>query len=484
MANRLLLAAKATLCNELRLLLRDPFCIAMLVCFSVGLAWASWTSLRTWREFAAEQRELQVDARKQWLSQPTDNAHMATHVGQTVYKPVSPLAAFDPGALSEYGSSIFVQSHYQSPAENPPTWDNVDLIQNEAYSPAVLLELFGPLLIVVLGTATIAREKEGETLSILLTTGSRWSSIATGKGLAVVLTVFVVAIPGLALLVLPWFDKSQLLPLLDLIIRGAVLFIVLAAYFAGWFGLTIFVASKSNTVSGSFSVLVALWSIVALVMPRIAGDVASFASPLPTEAEIRLEKENAVHDSNQASAERALANRALEESLLAEFKVDKIEDLPIDLAGARMIEEEATTNRLYDEIEQRVTEAKNRQNEIIGRFQFASPYIAIRAISSSMAATDRTHHFDFLDDAENYRRKYVKELNTLEMKRKKPGSIPEQRRQFWAQVSEFQPRFVSSSLSLSRCLAAMLCVSVWAILAVVASLYACPESAETELVEL
>jgi ABC-2 type transport system permease protein len=161
--------------------------------------------------------------------------------------------------------------------------------------------------------------------------------------------------------------------------------------------------------------------------------------------------------------------------LLAEFKVDKIEDLPIDIAGARMIEQEATTNELYDEIEQHVADAKNRQNEIVSRFRFASPYMAIRAISASLAATDRAHHFDFVNDAENYRRQYVKELNTSEMKRKKPGSTPEARREFWAQVSEFQPRFVSSGLDLRRCSLAMCCVAVWSIVAVVASVYACPK---------
>ena len=475
MMHRMFLTTRATFCNEIRLLLRDRFCIVLLACFSIGLAWASWTSHGSWREFANQQVELQSESREAWLSQTTANAHMATHVGQTVYKPVSPLASFDPGAISEFGSSIFVQSHTQSVAKNPPTWDDVDLIQNEAYSPAVLLELFGPLLVIVLGIASIAREKEGGTLSVLLTTGSRWSAIASGKGLAVMLTLFVVAAPGLVLVFLPWFGSGRLFLPLDLFIRESALLVMLAVYFAGWFGLTIFVASRSNSISGSFSVLIALWSILALVMPRIAGDVANFASPLPTNAEVRLEKEHAVHDSNQASTERAKATKALEEKLLAEFKVEKIEDLPIDMAGARMIQQEETTNQLYDEIERRVTDAKNRQNEIIGGFQFASPYMAIRAVSTSFAATDRKHHFDFLKNAENYRRQYVKELNTSEMKRNKPGSTPEARREFWAQVSEFQPRFVASAADLRRCMAAMCCVMIWGIVAIVAALNACPK---------
>jgi len=384
MTHRMLLTTRATFFNELRLLLRDPFCLALLACFSAGLAWASWGSYRHWHAFSIQQSELQSDAREQWLSQSTANAHMATHVGQTVYKPISPLAGFDPGAVSEFGSAIFVQSHHQSSAKNPPTYDEVDLLQNETYSPAVLLSLFGPLLIIVLGIASIAREKEGGTLSILLTTGSPWSAIVTGKGLAVLCAVLLVAIPGLLPLATPWFESIRTINPIDLVIRQSAIVITLTAYYAGWFGLTIWVSSKSRSMSGSFSVLVALWSVIALVMPRIAGDVATFSSPLPTNAEIRHEKD-----------------RALEERLLEEFKVDKIEDLPIDLAGARMIAQEATTNQLYDDIDQRLTEAKDRQNRIISRFQFASPFMAMRTVSTSLAATDRTHHFDFVHDAEN-----------------------------------------------------------------------------------
>jgi len=475
MTYRILLTTRATFYNELRILLRDPFCLALLACFSAGLAWASWNSYVHWSNFSKQQSELQSDAREHWLSQPTANAHMATHVGQTVYKPISPLAGFDPGAVSEFGSAIFVQSHHQTSAKKPLTYDEVDLLQNETYSPAVLLELFGPLLIIVLGIASIAREKEGGTLSILLTTGSAWPAIAAGKGLATLLALLVVAMPGLLLLALPWFESDRLLAPLDLIVRESAMVITLFAYFAGWFGLTIWVSSKSSSMSGSFSILIALWSVVALVMPRIAGDVANFVSPLPTHAEIRFEKDNAVHDSNQSSVSKAKATRDFEEKLLKEFKVERIEDLPIDIDGARMIDQEITTNRLYDDIEKRVTDAKNRQNEINRGFQFVSPYMAMRTVSTSLAATNRTHHFDFLNDAEHYRRQYVKDLNTLEMKRSKPGSSPEQRRQFWALVTEFQPRFVSAFRDSSRCMSALICVGVWSLVAIVASLFACPK---------
>jgi len=63
----------------------------------------------------------------------------------------------------------------------------------------------------------------------------------------------------------------------------------------------------------------------------------------------------------------------------------------------------------------------------------------MRAVSSSLAATDRAHHFDFINSAENYRRQFVEDLNVAEMKKQKPGDSPDQRRQFWAQVTEFLP---------------------------------------------
>ena len=467
--------ARATFRKELRLLIRDPFCVALLVCFSIGLVWASWSSYRHWRGFAVEQTQRQATDREAWLSQSTENAHMATHSGQTVYKPISPLAGFDPGAVSDFGSTIFLQSHHQSAAKNNPRQDEINLLQNEAYSPAVLLALIGPLLIIVLGSASIAREKEGGTLSILLTTGASWLAIVIGKGLAVLLVLFVVAIPGLMLLALPWFESDRLFPSLDLLAREAVIVFVFTAYCIGWFGATVAISSNSSSMTGGFSILIALWSIISLVMPRIAGDVATLVSPLPTNASVRLEKEIAVHDANQSSAERAKASSALEARLLEEFQVERIEDLPIDMAGAQMIDQEANANRLYDKIQERVTQAKNRQNELIGGFQFASPYMAMRAVSSCLAATDRTHHFDFINSAENYRRQFVEDLNVAEMKKQKPGDSPDQRRQFWDQVAEFLPNFVSVLEDVKRSLIAMICIGVWAAVAAMAAFYAPPK---------
>lgn len=475
MTHRILSATCATLYNELRLLLRDPFCVVLLACFSVGLAWASWNSYSVWREFAIRQSELQAAAREAWLSQSTANAHMATHVGQKVYKPISPLTGFDPGAVSDFGSTIFLQSHYQSAATSDPRPDEIDLLQNEAYSPAVLLELIGPLLIIVLGNASIAREREGGTLSILLTTGSSWPAIIIGKGSAVLLALFIVATPALLLFAIPWFERNPLLNSLDLLIREAVILVTLTAYYVGWLGVTMLVSSKSTSTIGSFSVLIALWSVFALVMPRVSGDVATFVAPLPTNAEVRLEKENAVHDANQSSVERAKANKALEARLLEEFQVERIEDLPIDMAGARMIDQEATTNRLYDEIDKQVTQATNRQNELMDGFQFVSPFLAMRAVSTSLSATDRTHHFDFVNAAENYRRRFVEDLNRAEMKKQNPGSSPEERRQFWARVPEFHPYFIPAIEDVKRSMIALICIIVWAVAMGVAALYATPQ---------
>lgn len=464
----------ATFQNELRLLARDRFCVCLLVCFSLGLAWSSWTSYSQWRNFAIEQSERQVESREAWLSQSTVNAHMATHVGQTVYKPISPLTGFDPGAVSDFGSSVFLQSHHQSAAASKPKPDQIDLLQNEVYSPAVLLALIGPFLIIVLGNASIARDREGGTLSILLTTGSSWPAVVIGKGLAVLLALLIVAVPGLLLFAIPWFESNSFLHSLDLLVREIVILSGVAAYFIGWLGLTILVSTKSGSAAGSFSVLIALWSVFSLVMPRVAADVATLDSPLPTNAEIRLEKEHAVHDANQSSVERAKANKALEKRLLEEFQVERIEDLPIDMAGARMIDQEEYTNRIYDEVEERVTQATNRQNELMDGFQFASPYLAMRAVSASSSATDRTHHFDFMNSAEEYRRQFVEHLNRSEMKKQSPGTSPEERRQFWAQVPEFLPEFVPATEDVKRSMAALICLAVWAVVMGAAALYVSP----------
>ena len=338
-----------------------------------------------------------------------------------------------------------------------------------------MLAIIGPLLIIILGSASIAREKEGGTLSILLTTGASWPAIIAGKSIAILLTLFIVATPGLLLFAIPWFERHPFMHPSELIARETVILVMMAAYYIGWLGLTMLVASKANSSMSSFSVLIALWSVVVLVIPRVSGDVATFVSPLPTQAEIRLEKENAVHEANQSSIEIAKANKALEAKLLEEFQVDRIEDLPIDMAGAQMIDQETITNRIYDEIDERVTQATHRQNSVMDGFQLASPFLAMRAISTSLSATDRGHHIDFVNAAENYRRQFVKELNLAEMQNQTPGNSAEERRDFWAQISAFLPNFVSSLEAVKRSKIAVICIFVWALAMGIAAFLAPPQ---------
>ena len=479
MARRSILATYASFANELRLLRRDPYCGAILLFFSFGLAWSSWTSYQTWRHVRVQQEQLQSAAREAWLSQTTANAHMATHVGQTVYKPVAPLTGFDPGAVASYGSQLLLKSHLQHVATNIRRYDEIDLLQNESYSPSVLLELIGPLLIISLGHVSVAREKEGGTLTMLLATGSSWSSIVIGKSLAILLAIYVVATPSFLLLMRVWWDSHDELDAHDLLAREVAIFITLTAYYVGWLGLAIVISSLWKSSIGSFSLLIALWSIVGLVAPRLSAEIATLISPIPTNADVRRAKEEALHQASQSSVEKAKANKALETRLMKEYGVERPEDLPIDIAGARMLEQELNTNRSYDAVDRQIKRLADRQDEVVGWLQLVSPYLAMRSSSASLSATSRLHHFDFLMAAENYRRQFVEEMNLAEMSKQKPGTSPGERRQFWSRVPAFAPRTVTIWEDLKRSMVATICIFVWGTMMSVAAFLVVPQVTRT-----
>lgn len=469
----------AAFAHEIRLLRRDRFCVGMLVLFMLLLAASGLNSYLKWREFGDNQVRLQAATREEWLSQPTVNAHMATHVGQTVYKPISSLTVFDPGAVPYCGSRLFLQSHQQSAATEPPQRDELNLLQNESYSPAVLLQQVGPLLIIILGHASIAREKEGGTLAMLLTTGTRWHFLVVGKCLAVLLAMTVVVAPALFLLAMLLADSGSLLESRDLMMREAAILIAVAIYYFGWLSLAIAVSSRCNSTIGGFSLLVAIWAILVLVTPRIAADAAGILSPLPTPAALRQAKENAVREANQSSVAKAKANKQLEARLLKQFGVQRVEDLPVDIAGARMIELEAKSNRIYDDLDVKASQIANRQDEIVELFQYASPYLAVRNVSASFSATDRAHHGDFLAEAESYRRQFVQEMNLAEMRKQKPGKSSSERREFWARVPDFSPQKITAATDLSRSWTSILCLIVWSALMGVFALVSHPRTPRT-----
>ena len=121
---------------------------------------------------------------RQWVEQPERHPHRVIHYGFLVFREQAPLEFFDPGVSDYAGTSLYLEGHRQNTANFGEARHATGMSRFGRLTPASVLALLLPLLVVVAGFAAVSGEREGGTLGVLLTQGATPAQILAGKVLA------------------------------------------------------------------------------------------------------------------------------------------------------------------------------------------------------------------------------------------------------------------------------------------------------------
>jgi ABC-2 type transport system permease protein len=100
---------------------------------------------------------------------------------------------------------------------------------------------------------------------------------------------------------------------------------------------------------------------------------------------------------------------------LAEYDVEKVEDLPFNYRGLVALRGEEADTEILKQFAQERMELELEQKSISDSFALLSPVVAIRSYSMALAGTALQDHHHFLRAAENYRYNMVQTFNRLQM---------------------------------------------------------------------
>ncbi|HWL08281.1 MAG TPA: DUF3526 domain-containing protein [Planctomicrobium sp.] len=434
--------------NELRQWSRHRWLLVALLLFLLLETMVCWRTFQEFREQRLSLRDQQQSAREAWLSQTTTNAHMATHRGTTLFKVPSPLACFDPGVDPALGTSLHIEAHRPGETTPPPTDAQISLLKFEASTPAVLMQMVFPLIVILLSHTGISREREQGTQRLIQSLGMRWPTWICGKLLAIgtVNTVALLPVAGVFVVAALLPDFRSEMRFSNQIVRSSAIVGTLWLYLLGWGALSLGISARASSSRAALILLLLLWSGWTVILPRIALDVAQSQVPLPASEDIRDRQRKVLGQSDAGSSELKRRLDALQQRLLKEHGVERLRDLPVSFAGAKMMEIEKYTDEQFERIQADVNTRFARQDRIVEWFEFFSPYLAIRAVSMAFSGTDRRHHEAFLGAAEEYRRNLVRTMNLADMQNRQPGNSPEEKRAFWGQVPPFQYVFPEGAL--------------------------------------
>ncbi|MEG3086740.1 DUF3526 domain-containing protein [Sphingomonas sp. PB4P5] len=407
--------------QQWRLLVRDRrlavlgLALVLVLCTAAMTAAALHGTRETERQ-AAQTQEAQV-----WAMQGQANPHGAAHFGRYLFKPLSPLAVIDPGLLPQLGTALRLEAHANNPASDRAIDGGTTLDRFARLSPATMLQVLAPLLIILAGFAAFSGERARGLLRQELAAGVAPTTLMAGRlaGLAVTV-LLLLAIATMASLGALWLAggvAGQLVPLLWMMLGYALYLFAFAA-------LTLAASAAFVSARTSLVVMLAFWALATLFVPRIAPSIAEATVPTLSgpafEASVAREVREGPsgHDPRDARLER------LRQDAMRRYGVSRIEALPIDFNGIALFHGEALASAIYRRHFAALYDGYDRQAAVQRAFAVLSPYQAVRPWSAALAQSDQHAHRRFLEQADGYRYDLVQQLNRALIHRPLGGKGP------------------------------------------------------------
>ena len=396
--------------EEWRQWLRSRLVVISLAVFTLLLLFTTALTMIDAQEARHERLHLQEQSEETFLSQPDRHPHRMVHYGHYVFRAPPPLAMFDPGVDTVTGQSMFLEGHRQNSAMFADARAEARTGGFGALSPAKIYHLFLPLLIIALGHAAVLREREARTLGPLLSQGISGPQLYGGKLLALTALIGVLSLPVL-------FSSIAATISGETLISGLTLYIGHLIYLFLWAALALLVSVMTRSRGLALGLLLAVWVLTVLVIPRIG--VTSASASLPTEGKILTDMRmnddiRKLGDGHNASDP---AFTKLKADTLAKYGVDKVDDLPVNYRGVVASASEEKLTKTLNEYAEKRMEREHAQAAHLSAYSWISPYLAISGASRNLAGTDLATHHRFLREAEALRYNFVQGLNKVHVEK-------------------------------------------------------------------
>ena len=394
--------------EEWRRLRRERAARLALAVVLVLWAMSAFTAWDQQRDVDADRSRRQAQVDHEFEAQPDRHPHRMVHYGHFVFRPIHPLAAFDPGVEAYTGHTLYLEGHRQNSANFGDVRQSSLLLRFGQLTPAFVLQLLAPLVLIFLGHAAVARERESGTLRLLLSQGVRPWQIVLGKLLGMVGVAAVLLVPALAGLALVALAGSVPAGLAGMLAAGYVLWILI------WAAGIAAVSALCARAQTALAALLVVWAASVVALPRVTAELAAATLPLPTrfETDIAIARDLAkIGDSHDPDDPYFNDFR---KQVLAQYGVSKVEDLPVNYKGLVGMEGERLTAGLFEQYANASFDRQQAQLRLVDRWVVLSPVIALQRLSTAISGTDLHSYRRFVEAAERHRYHFVQALNRLQ----------------------------------------------------------------------
>ena len=431
-----------------RRLLLMAVLVTLLALAAVATAWVQITA------YEADRRAVAAQDRQTWDGQGVRNPHSAAHFGFWAMRPLGPMALLDPGITPHAGAMVWMEAHNRNPAQARPVDDLATGLDLGSFSAAWVLQLLMPLLIFVIGAGMVAREREAGTLRLMLASGAALPRLLPAKAGALGRIALLLAVPLLAAAA----AAVLLAGVPDLAALGLWL-LVHGLWFALLVMVTVIVSALCRTAAQARLLLVGLWLVAALLVPRAGAGLAGVLAPAPDPVAFAQGIEAQMKSGHDAFGKDA---KAFEAEVMARYKVSRLEDLPVNIDGLRLEAAEQHGNAVFDRAWGELAATYDRQRQIMRLAGLISPLVPLQNISMALAGTDGAQQMAFQSQAEAHRRRIITALN-MDMANKAGAAGFDYKADdgLWKAIPDFRFRTLPLSATLPAILPDLVLLALW-----------------------
>ncbi|MDP2228581.1 MAG: ABC transporter permease subunit [Moraxellaceae bacterium] len=438
--------------------------IVMLLLGLTGLlaGWANYSDQQRNAMFAQEADQTT------FLDQGERNPHSAAHFGRMAYKPASPLAAFDPGAAPFMGQVIWLEAHQRNPAMFRPAADSLELGRLSNFSVAGILTVLLPLLVFLLGYSALAGERERGTLRQTLASGTSTGTLFIAKFIVIAGTGIALATVTIAASAIMALFSPVALSAADTLIRALGLTFFYTLYVLALTGFALLVSALCAQARTALLILLGIWAVSVMVMPRIGAGVAAQAHPISDGARVwaELRSEVSANRVNPDSPEYKAAEQfVISRALGRDVSLAEIATMDVNASGLRLEVTEVLDYAAINNFYANIYEKYAGQRDVRRWFALLSPAIALQHASSAFAGTDFVAHQHFSDIAEVQRNNIVRVMNEDLLLNGAGATTYLAGETFWEEVPDFSYEFPPVSLAWRSAAIDIMLLLLWGALA-------------------
>lgn len=451
--------------QEWATIFRSKIPLALFAVLLVVSLLATFTGWQYVSKFNHQQKDAHQQVHDQWMSQPNRHPHRVAHYGYMVFREKSPLSFFDFGLDSYVGNAVFLEAHRQNTVNMSEAGFSNGMLRFGELSMAMVLQLLVPLFIIFIGFQTVAGLKQNGVLKILLCQRASYLDILVGKAAGLTAVTWALFLP---LLLLSLLTGNLITGEIsgDTLLRIALLIILYAFYLLIITILVVTVSAISKSSKNALMVLVLIWMLFFIVIPKSAQTLGSSLHQAPDKIAFEQAIEEDVSRQGDSHNPDDPHFAGLKISTLKKYGVDSISQLPVNYGALVMQEGENISSGIFNKHFDRLISIYKSQNAVSSVLGFTDPYLSIRNISMNLSGTDFDSFIAFQKQTEKYRFEKTKKLNQIHLTQIKYQNDNKQKvsAKNWQQQPDFvfQPFSVAENLASGRFSLAAILVWVFA----------------------